>query len=81
MPNERFTIDASELDDILDNGEFPEGLMTKIESAISEMKNYPGSENTIIQLIIVNDFEDEEEESEDEESDDKTTTETKDHND
>ncbi len=67
------TLNLSEVNDSLDNGEWPDELMEHIEKAIMEAQNEPGATqpNEII-LRLVNDFEPEEEESEDESSDDTT---------
>lgn len=66
---ERIRIDGSDFESSLDNGEFPESVMEKIEEALARMKESPGDSNEEILLVLVNDFEPEEDEEEDEESD------------
>ena len=66
-------IDGTDLDAHLDNGDFPESIMEKLEEILFNMKDNPGDVNETLTITIVNDFEpDEEEESEDEESEDET---------
>lgn len=78
----RLTLRASEVNAALDNGEFPDELMTFIENYIMAAQESPGStDDAELVLVLTNDFEpdedEEESEDDDEESEDKPATETK----
>lgn len=66
MKTETINIDGTDFDNCLDNSEFPESVMSKIEAALERMKSAPGGSNETITLVIANDFEAEDDESEDE---------------
>lgn len=66
MAEEIVNIGGTDFENCLENAEFPESVMEKIEAALERMKSAPGGSNEKITLVIANDFEAEDEESEDE---------------
>lgn len=62
-------INASDFNDSLDIGEWPENIAEIIEGELERMHQEPGTDDATIQIEIANDFEPEEdEESEDDET-------------
>lgn len=57
-------IDGTDIDQCLENGDWPDSLVDEVEGALMRMKDNPGDANEEITLVIVNDFEPDEEESE-----------------
>ncbi len=58
-------VDGTDMDQYLENGDWPDDLVEQIEKALERMKESPGDANEEITLVLVNNFEPEEE-SEDE---------------
>ena len=62
MPKVR--IDGTEIDQALENGEWPDRIVDALEELLVTMKDSPGDSNENLTIEIVNDFEPEEDEDE-----------------
>lgn len=66
MPPRIVKISGVDLNDQLDNGDWPDVIAEAVEAAIASMQGAPGGSNETVQIEIANDFEPEEDEDEEE---------------